>query len=191
MPSVYSWVGHHGRELLVHAQRATQYRVPGKRVVIFSSLSDAGADLRGIALAPELRRLGWRVTWVPKQLELDQRLRIVRAERPDVILLRQSRHPLNRPRFYGGVPCVFDADDADILDPACRDAVIECCRDSAAVIAGSRYLAKAFSPYNDRVAVVWTGTFLGQSHRVAPSAGRAPILAWAASDPHAYPHEAE
>ena len=128
---------------------------------------------------------------MPSQLGLNQRLRIVKAERPDVILIQQSRHPLNRPSYYGGTPCVFDADDADILDPRCTDAVIECCRASASVIAGSRYLAGLFRPYNPNVEVVWTGTYLRPWSRSTPSAQRDPVVAWAHSEPLGYPAEAD
>jgi len=190
-PRLHSWLGHRARELLVHARRATLPDAPGRRVLIFPGdcLSGSPSDLRAIALAAELRRLGWRAISVPKQLELGQRLRIVEAERPDVILLHQSRHAFNRPRYYKGIPCVFDFDDADFIYD--REAVIECCRDSVAVIAGSRYLANEFRPYNARVSVVWTGTYLGQSRRVPPNEARDPILAWAAWQPRGYPHEAE
>src|SRR5579863_10348636 len=136
MTSVYSWVGHRGREFLLHAHRLVQPAAPGRRVVVFpgDALTGSASDLRATAIARELRRRDWRATVVPPQLELEQRLRIVRAERPDVILLHQSRHPLNRPRYYPNIPCVFDADDADILDPRCRQDVIECCTGSVAVI---------------------------------------------------------
>jgi hypothetical protein len=86
---------------------------------------------------------------------------------------------------------VFDADDADILDPECRDAVIECCVDSVAVIAGSRFLAEEFRSYNPRVSIVWTGTYLQPSSRMVPSQSRMPSVAWATSDAVGYSHEAE
>jgi hypothetical protein len=193
MPSVYSWVGHRGRELLFHAQRLVQPAAPGRRVVIFPGEAATGSasDLRATAIARELRKSGWRAMVVPSQLELDQRLRIIRAEKPDVILLHQSRHPLNRPHYYAGTPCVYDADDADILDPTCRDTVIECCRDSVAVIAGSRFLANEFRPYNPRVSIVWTGTYLQPSPQMVPNEFRSPSVAWATSDPVGYSHEAE
>jgi hypothetical protein len=193
MSSIQSWVGHRCRELLVHAQRLTKPIVPGRSVVVFPGESATGSasDLRATAIARELGRLGWRATAVPAQLELEQRLRIIRAEQPDVIFLQQSRHPLNRPRYYPGIPCVFDADDADILDQNCRDAVIECCVDSVAVVAGSRFLANEFRPYNNRISIVWTGTYLGHSHRVVPTESRMPSVAWATSDPLGYSHEAE
>jgi hypothetical protein len=191
--SVKSWAGHRYRELLVHCRRLIQPANPGRRVVIFpgEAGTGGGSDLRAAALASELRRLGWRTTTVPSQLELKQRLRVIRVERPDVILMHQSRHPLNRPRLYGKTPCVFDADDADILDPNCRDAVIECCADSAAVIAGSRFLADEFRRYNSQVSIVWTGTYLGASGRIAPNESRVPSVAWATSNAFGYSHEAE
>jgi hypothetical protein len=193
MTSIYSWVGHRGRELLLHAHRLMQPKAPGRRALIFpgEAATGSGSDLRATAIARELRRRGWRATNVPSQLELGQRLRIIRAERPDVILLQQSRHPLNRPRYYAGTPCVFDADDADILDPTCRDDVIECCTESAAVVAGSRFLADEFRRYNPRVKVVWTGTYLQPSPQMVPNRFRLPSVAWATSNAIGYSHEAE
>jgi hypothetical protein len=193
MTSVYSWVGHRGRELLLHAHRLIRPDALGRRVVVFPGEATTGSasDLRATTVARELGRRGWRATVVPSQLELEQRLRILRAERPDVILLHQSRHPLNRPRYYPNFPCVYDADDADILDPKCRADVIECCTDSVAVIAGSRFLANEFRPHNPRVSVVWTGTYLQPSPRMAASQLRLPSVAWATSDPVGYSHEAE
>jgi hypothetical protein len=193
MTSIYSWIGHRCREGLVHIARLGEPAHMGHRVVIFPGEAGTGSasDLRASALAPELRRLGWRATVVPSQLELSQRLRIVRLERPDVILLQQSRHPLNRPRYYPSVPCVYDADDADILDPDCRDAVIECCADSVAVIAGSRFLADHFRQYNSRVSIIWTTTYLGLTGHIPPNQSRAPIVAWATSNAIGYAHESE
>jgi Glycosyl transferases group 1 len=193
MTSAYSWIGHRCRELLVHADRLTQPNKPGQCVVIFPGESTIGSasDLRATALAGELRRLGWRAIIVPPQLELDQRLRIIRAEQPDIIFLQQSRHPLNRPRYYSDTPCVFDADDADILDPKCRDAVIECCRNSVAIIVGSRFLADEFRPYNNRISIVWTGTYLRGSRQSTPNESRVPSVAWATTDPTGYPYESE
>ena len=126
---------------------------------------------------------------IPPQLELHQRQRILRWEKPDLILLQQSRHPLNRPRLYPQTPCVLDADDADILDPRCVDVVEECCRDSVAVIAGSRFLAEQFRRFNRDVTVVWTGTYIGLDREPPPNAPREPIVAWATSDATGYPVE--
>src|SRR5258708_7644313 len=110
MTSVYSWVGHRGRELLLHAHRLIQPDALGRRVVVFPGEATAGCacDFCGTTIRGASRRRGWRATVVPSQLELEQRLRILRAERPDVILLHQSRHPLNRPRYYPNFPCVYD-----------------------------------------------------------------------------------
>ncbi len=193
MAKLYSRVGHGLRELLVHASRVTQPSRGLRRVVVFAGDSGPGGsgDLRAGAVARALRGMGWRTVLVPPNLELHQRLRVLKAENPDVILLQQSRHPLNRPRFYPGTPCVFDADDADILDPSCAEDVIECCRDSTAVVAGSRFLAEQFRPYNPEVVVVWTGTYLKPSAGLVPSDRREPIVAWGHSAPLGYPLEAE
>ena len=106
-------------------------------------------------------------------------------------MLQHARHKLNRPRYYPGTTCVYDCDDADILEPERTDAVIECCRDSSAVIAGSRFLAGQFRPHNPNVSVVWTGSYIQPVARRRPSEDRDRVVAWAASCPLEYPVEAE
>lgn len=192
--SVKSFIGHKARELLVHASRLGQ-RLQGPRLVIFLSqiwgssiVKGSAADLRGIAIGRALRALGWRVTIVPPQLELAQRIRLIQLERPSVILLQQTRHPLNHPRFYLDFPCVLDVDDADILeDPKSVGQCAACCR---AVVTGSSELAHCFSPYNKHVHIVWTGSYLCPNKFATPPSRRPPIVAWAHSIPFEYPLEA-
>jgi len=131
-------------------------------VMILSSMHGSGlsGDLRGSALAKELQRLGWRTIFVPSQLELHQRQRLLRLERPDVIMMQQSRHPYNHPKYYPGSPVVFDVDDADIYDPRCTNKVIECCHGSVAVTVGNRFLNELLREHNPNVHVIWTGSYL-------------------------------
>lgn len=178
------------REAAVHCRRlASPNRQP--RLVIFPCGTRAvgSSHLRAWCLGVELRRLGWRVTIVPPQLELKQRERIVRFERPDLILLQKGRHPLNRPGLYPDGVCVFDLDDADYLDPNQLGQVVECCRGSELVIAGSRRVAKWCSDYNPNTTVIWTGAPSGPRPSVA-NRDRRRIVAWAHSSPLRYPQEA-
>ena len=173
----------------VASQRLVQ---PTRRrcVMLFPNEMYTGSsgDLRACAIARELRRLGWRTVVVPPWLNAASRERIVRSERPSVIFLHQSRHPLNRPALYPGIPCVFDADDADILvNPRAAE---ECCRGSAAVIAGNHFLAEMFRTYNSEVTVIWTGSYLDRSAQAEPNSRRKPVLTWAQADPQDYPREA-
>lgn len=115
-------------------------------------------------------------------------MQIIAKEQPEAILLQQSRHPLNRPSLYRGIPCVFDADDADVLNAP--ELVAECCRESRAVIAGNRFLAQQFSRFNENVHVVWTGTYVERVKGQTPNRARGPVIAWAHSDPLGYPVEA-
>lgn len=193
MSEIRKYLGHRAREALTHLRRFSQH-TNRRRVLIFpDGLAGWGmaSDLRAWAVATELRKQGWRATVVPPQLELSQRQRIVRLESPDVILLQKSRHPLNRPRLYPGIRCVYDADDADILDPRHADAVVECCCESQAVIAGSRFLARTFRAYNPNVYVVWTGTYETPWPGQTPAGRRDPVVAWAHSSPLGYVKEAE
>lgn len=190
---IASFLGHRAREFLIYGRRFIERPLDRPRVVIFPSETGTGSasDLRAFALAPALGQLGWYAICVPPQLELIQRQRVIEVVKPDVILLQQSRHPLNHPRYYPGTPCIFDADDADILDPRCHDRVVECCRGSTAIIAGNRYLAELYRSFNPHVSVVWTGSYLRPLTRRVPSSERAAVVTWAHSDPLGYPHEAE
>jgi len=112
-------------------------------------------------------------------------------EKPDVILMGLERHPLNRPRYYSDTPIVFDLDDADYLWPYARDFVIECCRGSHAVTAGSHAVADWCRQYNDDVSVIWTGSPLPKRRGDTPSSQRDRIIAWGHSRPYDYREEGE
>ena len=191
--SKFSWFGHRIRELLVHADRIWQSTKSRPSVIIFpgEAASGSASDLRATAVGKALKQFGWRSIVVPPQLELSQRKRLIRAEKPNIALLHQARHPLNRPRLYPGLPCVFDVDDADILDPQCRETVVDCCRSSVAIIAGSRFIANQCRPFNENTSIVWTTTYLGQKRPSVPNELRAPSIAWATTNPKGYFQEGE
>jgi len=136
-------------------------------------------------------KFGWRLISVPPTLSLSQRRRIIEFDKPDLILLQQSRHPLNRPALYGDIPVIFDADDADILDTRCADTVIDCCRGSVSIIAGSRFLRDQFRVHNPNVAIVWTSTYIDHADKPIPADQRGPVLTWAPAGPLDYIEEAK
>jgi hypothetical protein len=179
-------------EARTHADRIRQ---PKRELsaVLFPSQSDSGGSgyLRARAVGTALRSFGWRTLVPDVSLSLAQRRRIISMERPDVIVLQQARHPLNRPRLYKGVPCVFDLDDADLLDPRCEAEVIECTRESIAVVAGSRYVAELLRPYNSDVSVVWTCVDSDMARTVPLQSAREPVIAWASLNPSGFSMEAE
>jgi hypothetical protein len=191
------------KHLLKHAAQSTRMwsnalvssLSPRRSVAIAPSSTrwDPASNLRAWALAPALRRLGWRVLLLAPEASLAERRRVLQLWRPDVLLLQQSRHPLNRPRFYPGVACVFDQDDADYLDARVRDEIVGCCEGASLVIAGSRAVGRMLGRHNPNVEVIWTSTpapppAAAQRTRVAPSL-REPIVAWAHSSPFDYPAE--
>jgi hypothetical protein len=161
--------------------------------VVWLSLSGGGtgsaADLRAVSVAPELERLGWRSVVLHPRLGPRARRLLLRLCRPDVVLLQQTRHPLNRPELYAPAPCVLDVDDADIINPAERERIGDIARRCAGVVAGSRHLARLFAPYNPARRVIWTGTYLHSPAHAQPNGARGAVLAWAPSDPFGYPAE--
>jgi hypothetical protein len=191
--SVRKLAGRYARELEVHRRRLVRPRRGLKKAIAFLSDSISGwsGELRSIAIEKHLEQFGWRLISVPPHLNLGQRQRIVSLDKPDLILLQQSRHPLNRPALYADVPIIFDADDADILDTRCFEAVTQCCRGSTSVIAGSRFLRDEFRAYNPNVAVIWTSTYIKEIAEARPVDQRAPVVTWAHSGPLDYVEESD
>lgn len=150
---------------------------------------DGAANLRGYCVADYLNAHGWTAFVCPKHLSLRQRRRVVRALRPDVILMQSARHAANRPANFPGTPVVLDIDDADYLAEHSRGAVDECLRDSAAVIAGSRTVAQYCRARNSDVTVIWTGS-PPSPQTPPPQDQRGRVVTWAASGPTTYPLEA-
>lgn len=181
------------RDVGVLVATMARHRRSRPRVVVFASnpTSDPASNLRAWAMAPALRREGWRCTVVPPTLTLAERRRVLMFEAPDVILLQQSRHALNRPSLYPGFPCVFDQDDADYLDERCRAQIIECCELSRVVVAGSRGVAELLGPHSRDVRVLWTATPQpGVKAHSAPSE-RESVVIWAHGSPLGYDAEKE
>ncbi|MFW5875166.1 MAG: glycosyltransferase family protein [Myxococcota bacterium] len=178
-------------ELAVHGGRLRHPR-RRPRVVVFPSNQpwDAASNLRAWLVAPELRRRGWRVTVVPEPLNLAQRRRVLKLEQPDVVVLQQTRHPLNQPHLYAPVPCVLDADDADCLDPRHRQRIARCARDASAVIGGNRFIAEQLGQHNPDASVLWTATPRPRRRSERPPSTRGPIVAWAHANPFLYEDEA-
>jgi hypothetical protein len=178
-------------EAFMHVQRGRE-PASAPRVMMFPSNDpwDAASNLRTWLVAPELRALGWRVTVVPPALGLEQRRRAVRLERPDVIFMQQTRHPLNQPKLYAPCPVVLDADDADCLDSRLSDMIAESARDAAAVVGGSTFIADWMRRHNPNTEVIWS---CSPPPRTAPARhwrDRAPIVAWAHAAPFRYEEEA-
>lgn len=189
--SFISWVGHRLREGIVHFQRITSPKA-GRRIVMFpcGTPGDSCSRERAYNVGRYLRQLGWRVTIVPCQLELEQRRRILRFEKPDILFIQKGRHPLNFPKLYAVSQVVFDLDDADFLDPKQENQIIQCCEGSDLVICGSKYIEQFCKKYNSNTHVVWTGMNF-QNRKNLPPSQRQNIVAWGTSDSVNYVGERE
>jgi hypothetical protein len=182
----------------VHVARVSQRATPTTpRVVIFASMDawEGSSRLRAYAMVPILQKLGWRATLVPKHLEVSQRQRILKLEKPHVLLIQKGRLPTHFPHFYSqalasGTKLVFDLDDADYV---AKDQAVQCealCKAASLVTAGSHNVATWCKQFAPRVEVLWTGTPTeGLPTPTAPSL-RAPILTWAQMSPMKYKQEA-
>ena len=175
-------------ELVAHARLRT---APGKpRLALCPSHGPnmGSSRLRVYALAEPLAANGWNCLLLSPRLRESQRNRLLARFRPDLLLVQKSRHPLNRVDRLGTWPVVYDLDDADFLDPRLSDESETMARRALGVICGSAYIADWAGRLNPNAVVVWSGTPPGAgpwpAHR-----DRAPIVAWAQSEPLAYPTE--
>jgi glycosyltransferase involved in cell wall biosynthesis len=117
-------------------------------------------------------------------------MKVLRDEKPDVILLQQSVHVLNRPSLYPGYNTIFDVDDADYT--AEPELVSSCAKSATVSVVGNRHLAEVFRGYGaPDVQVVWTGTYIHSVPDAKPNEERDPVISWAHSAPQDYPMEAE
>jgi len=180
-------------ECQMHRERL---RHPKKRPCVVMFPSDqpwsSSSNLRAWLAAPILKQLGWRVVVVPEPLSLTQRRRLLWLERPDVVFIQQTRHRLNQPALYPEYPCVLDADDCDYLDPRAHDMVVRCAEDAAAIIGGSRFVARLLEKHNSRRAhVIWTCTPKPANPPALDPARREPVVAWAHEQPLRFREEAD
>ena len=196
--SFKSWVGNQLREGKLHLKRMTSPKLE-KRLVIFPYWTledDSSTRERSYNLGENLRTLGWRVTIVPFQLDLEQRRRILRLEKPKILYIQKGRHKLNFPELYEVPRIVFDIDDADFLwpddfiMPKQKTQVIKCCEGSDLVICGSRFVADFCRQYNPNTHIVWTG-MAPQEQDYPPPSLRQRIVAWGTSNSVSYVGERE
>ena len=83
VPQSARWIGHRFREVAVHIDRILQNsELPRIAFCVGDGDNGMSSGLRGYSLARELRKFQWRTIVIPKQLELSQRQRIVRTEKP-------------------------------------------------------------------------------------------------------------
>lgn len=181
------------RELVLHFQRLMQPSNLRRIVIMPCGFPDTNpaSFLRAYEIGKALKmHWKWRVTIISPRFSLSQRLRILRLEQPDLILMQMERHPLNRPVLYKPFRVIFDIDDADFLWEHARPLVEECCNDSTAVVAGSNFVADWVRGRNANVCKIWTGSpSLGRS-TLPPQRAKKNIIAWGHSRPMDYPEEA-
>lgn len=186
------------RELGVQWQRLVQRRsATTPRVVIFASMDrwEGSSRLRAFAMASALRSMGWRVVLVSKHLEVSQRQRILRQEKPDVLLFQKGRLPTHYPHFYqdaiaAGTRIVFDLDDADYVHPQGKVQCEALCKAASLVTAGSHNVAAWCSQHCPNTQVLWTGTPADGLAEPSPPSRRGPIITWAQMSPMKYKKEA-
>ncbi|QHI98621.1 glycosyltransferase [Xylophilus rhododendri] len=165
---------------------------PRKALVAFSAAGSGtgwGGDLRSTAMSAALGRMGWETCVFHPKIGARTRKLLARLLGVDIVFLQQTRSRHNDPALYSPVPCVLDVDDADIINPTQTQRIGAVAKGCVGVVAGSRYNAKLFAPWNSTIRVIWTGTYLRQVEGAKPNGQRARVVAWAPSDPFGYPAE--
>lgn len=186
-----SWIGHRGREALLWPRIAAPALLTGRgpRIAFLPSGAGLGSSrLRAIEMARALTRQGWNAVWLPPQLELGQRERVLRRFAPDALIFQKVLHPLNRAEHGFGLPFLLDLDDADFCHAEQAVHLEALARQGRGVIAGSRHIRNWAAAFTPQAHVVWTGTPISPGPR-PPQASRAPIVTWAQASPLRYPEE--
>ncbi len=177
-------LGRIGREAALYPTLLRGGRRPG--LAVLPSEGRAGASLlRGFNMADALQGRGWRTMVVPHHLSRAQRHRVLGLFRPDLLLVQQARHPLNRVEHLQDWPTVLDIDDADFMDPALEPALSAILARAEGAVCGSRFIRDWAQRHGARARVIWTGT------PVSPGpwplhADRRPLVTWAQLGPEAY-----
>lgn len=153
-----------------------------------SSIREGASHLRAYNISEALQELGWSTVVVPKQLELEQRARLIKRYEPDLLFFQQCRHEFNDSLYCFGKPYVLDIDDADFFDPALTDKIARTASAAKGVIAGSRFIADWCGKYNQNTSIVWTGTPVTDAER-PEHASRPAVIAWAQRAPLRYLEE--
>jgi glycosyltransferase involved in cell wall biosynthesis len=161
--------------------------------MVFPGGPDNGfsSGLRGWQLAAALNKRGYRALVIPPQLELEQRQRLFRLEKPDIVFFQMCRDKWHHPDLFPGAKYVLDLDDADFLDPKLRPMVQEVAAASDGCIAGSRFIADWLKQHCTEVEMVWTGSPLFTNRPKVPPSQREHVVVWAVSNVLAYRREAE
>lgn len=184
-----SFIGHRYREVTLYPRLAVVGSQP-KAMFFPSSIREGASHLRAYNMSDALRELGWNSVIVPKQLEIEQRARLIKMYDPDVLFFQQCRHEFNDAEYSFGRPYVLDIDDADFFKPELHDKIARTCAGASGVIAGSKFIADWCRKYNSNTRVVWTGTPVSDGARPR-HATRGPVIAWAQRAPLRYPRELE
>lgn len=180
-----STLGRIAREAVLYPAALRPRRGRPRLAVLPSQARVQSGLLRGYNMADELRLHGWQAIVLPPHLTQAQRQRLLALFRPDLLLVQQCRHPLNRVQHLEGWRLVLDIDDADFLDPALQDELEAMARRAAGVVCGSRYIRDWALPFTANARVIWTGTPV--STATTPRHGeRRPIVTWAQSSPLGY-----
>lgn len=163
----------------------------GPRLAVLPSEGRAGSSLlRGYNIAEALRARGWSALCLPPHLRAAQRARVLGLLRPDIVLVQQAWHELNRVQHLTRWRLVLDIDDADFLDPRLEPALVALASRARGVSCGSRFIRDWAARYNANARVIWTGTPVSRGPWPTHE-GRRPLVVWAQQNPHRYPRELE
>lgn len=167
-------------------------RGAGRRIAFLPSDGPVQSSmLRAYNIAKDLEKRGWATIVLPVQLTLAQRRRVLGAFRPDVVVVQQCRHHLNRPEYLADWTTVLDIDDADFLDPALTSVLERMARQAEGVICGSRYIRNWALPFNRHATVIWTTMPISPLVGGGAAPEEEPVVTWAQSSPLGYPNELE
>jgi hypothetical protein len=144
--------------------------------------------LRAYNISDALGARGWSSIVLPPHLRQGQRRRVLDLFRPDLVVVQQCKHPLNRVAHLDGWRLVLDMDDADFLSPDLHDHLVAVAQRAEGVIGGSRFVRDWAAGYNSNATIVWTGGPVSDRPS-PPHRDRGPVVTWAQATPLDYTGE--
>ena len=158
-----------------------------KRPLVFwvacDSESGWGSQLRAELPVKHWRQQGLNALFITSKLSNNQRKRLNRLLRPDIVLHQTFMNDCADPSHYPQAVNIVDFDDAHFLDDRLQETIIRKCKECEGAIGGSRYTEAWLKQYVSRTARIWTGTPCAFQETSASSSRSEKVVCWATTAP--------
>jgi hypothetical protein len=149
-----------------------------------------GSELRSKRVVDYLQSQGKRALFLPSKLLSNQRQRIGRLLKVDVVIHQTFVNEKADPRDFPDAINIIDCDDAHFNDAKLKQSIIERCLLCEGAIGGSRYTQNWLRQYIDKTIMLWTSAPYSHIETPSPSL-RSKKIIWGTTNPLLTKSEAE